>query len=667
MIVEYGHLAAALALSLALVQAIIPMFGAYHGNVRLMRLARPVAIGQLLFVAFSFGALIYAYLGSDFSVVNIVKNSHSLKPLLYKISGLWSNHEGSLLLWALIIALFGALVAVFGRGLPLSLQSRVLSIQAMIGVGFYLFLLTTSNPFLRVFPFPDEGRGLNPLLQDPGLAFHPPFLYLGYVGLSVSFSFAVAALIEGKVDAAWARWVRPWALLAWVFLTIGIVLGSWWAYYELGWGGWWAWDPVENASFMPWLVCTALIHSAIVVEKRETLKSWTILLALTAFSFSLLGTFIVRSGVLTSVHAFATDPERGIFILGFLGAVIGGSLLLYALRVDKIEKGGIFAPISRETGLLINNLLLCTGVAVVFFGTLYPLLLDAMTGDKISVGPPFFNKTFVPLMMPLIFIMGFAMQLNWKRADIKAIASRLKFIFGASVLAAVMIFYTMDTDNFMAALWFGLGLWLVLATFADLFKRIGLGKAGNLLNKIKRQPRAIWGMFFGHLGFAIAVLGMTGTSSLSEEFQNIMARGQKIDIGGYEVTFEGAKAEIGPNYTAVRGLFTVREEGAILTKLEPATRTYITPYQSTTEAALYTALRGDLFIVISEEQEILIGTKKTSAFGVRIYHKFMQVWLWIGMIIMVIGGLFSLSDRRFRIGVPLKSFFVKKNKIRAGE
>jgi cytochrome c-type biogenesis protein CcmF len=526
--------------------------------------------------------------------------------------------------------------------------------MGLVSIGFLLFLLMTSNPFERLFPVPIEGRDLNPLLQDPGMAIHPPMLYMGYVGFSVAFAFAIAALIGGRLDSAWARWSRPWTNIAWVFLTLGITLGSWWAYYELGWGGWWAWDPSENASFMPWLVCTALIHSAIVVEKRETLKSWTILLALMAFSFSLLGTFVVRSGVLTSVHAFASDPERGLFILIFLGVVIGGSLLLYALRSDKIEKGGIFAPISRETGLLINNLLLMVAVAVVFFGTLYPLLLDGLTGEKISVGPPFFNKSFVPLMMPLVFIMGFAIHLNWKRADIKLVSDRLKFLLGGSILIVIMTYYVTAVNSLMGAVWFGLGAWLIFATFADLGRRIAFGKKGSSLNRLLRQPRATWGMFFGHFGMAVTVLGMAATSYLSEEFQNIMIKGQSTHIGGYDVTFEGVNAEVGPNYTALRGNFKVQRAGVFVIQLRPATRTYITPPQNTTEAALHTMPSGDLFVVIGGQQMVEVQGKKINAFAVRIYHKTMQVWVWIGIGIMVFGGLISLSDRRFRVGVPKK-------------
>ena len=418
MIVEIGHFALILALCVAVTQSAVPMIGAHQNNRGWMAVAGPTAVAQLGLLLISFFALMYAYVTSDFSVKNVAANSNSLKPMIYKISGVWGNHEGSMLLWVLILALFGAIVAGFGRNLPPGLKARTLAIQALVSVGFLLFIILTSNPFERLVPAPIDGRGLNPLLQDPGLALHPPILYAGYVGFSISFSFAVAALIEGKVDAAWARWVRPWTLLAWLFLTAGIALGSWWAYYELGWGGWWYWDPVENASFMPWLVGTALLHSAIVVEKRDALKSWTILLAILTFSLSLIGTFLVRSGVLTSVHAFATDPERGVFILLLLVIAIGGSLALYAWRAPQLQSGGLFQPISREGGLVLNNLLLTTSAATVFLGTLYPLFLEAFGGGKVSVGPPFFNATFIPLMVPLVIALGVGPLLPWKRADL---------------------------------------------------------------------------------------------------------------------------------------------------------------------------------------------------------------------------------------------------------
>ena len=646
MIVEIGHYALILACCLSFIQGTIPLYGALNNQGRLMAVSAPAAYGQLFFVILSFAALMYAFVVSDFSVANVARNSHTLKPMLYKVSAVWGNHEGSILFWALILSIYGALVAFFGRNLPKTLHVKVLAIQALVGLGFYLFLLLTSNPFERVYPFPMEGNGLNPLLQDPGLAFHPPLLYMGYVGLSVTFSFAVGALIEGRVDAAWARWVRPWTLLAWCFLTAGITLGSWWAYYELGWGGWWFWDPVENASLMPWLAATALLHSAIVVEKRDTLKSWTVLLAIIAFSFSLLGTFIVRSGVLTSVHAFATDPERGVYILLFLFLVIGGSLLLFALRADKLQPGGLFAPISRESMLVINNLLLSVAAVVVLFGTLYPLLRDAFTGDKITVGPPFFNIAFGFLMIPLLLVMGVGPSVNWKRADLKGLASRLSFVFLASLAATICFFIISGGGDIMAAVWLGLGLWLALSTLFEWAERVKLFKSGAL-KRLGRQPRASLGMSFGHLGLAVAVIGMAGSSFWSTEYQNVMAYGDKANIGGYELEFKDTDGIIGPNYTAVRASFDVSKDGIFVGTLEPEARVYLTPPMPTTEAAILSTFTGDLFVVIGEA-----NSEEYDRWAVRLYYKPLQIWIWSGVIIMVIGGLISLSDRRFRMGAP---------------
>ncbi|MFC7048193.1 heme lyase CcmF/NrfE family subunit [Emcibacter nanhaiensis] len=657
MIVETGHFALVLAFALAVVQGVFPLIGASRRDDRLMAVAAPAAYGQFLLVLLAFLALMHAYITSDFSVKNVAINSHTLKPMLYKVAGVWGNHEGSILFWALILALFGGLVALFGRNLPKSLHVRVLAVQGLISVGFYLFLLLTSNPFERVFPVPLEGNGLNPLLQDPGLAFHPPFLYLGYVGLSVAFSFAVAALLEGRVDPAWARWVRPWTLIAWCFLTIGITLGSWWAYYELGWGGWWFWDPVENASFMPWLVATALLHSAIVVEKRDTLKSWTILLAIIAFSFSLLGTFLTRSGVITSVHAFATDPERGVFILIFLLIVIGGSLLLYALRYDRLQPGGLFAPISREGALVMNNMLLTVGAATVLFGTLYPLLLDALTGDKISVGAPYFEITLGSLMIPLVLIMAAGPFLRWKRADLFGVVHRMRLVLFVSLAVMVAGYFIAHHDAghrpLLTALWLGLGIWLMLGTLAELGERIKLFKVPVMdsVRRLGRQTRASWGMTLGHFGLSVMILGIAVTSSWQSEHLDVLVAGEKIEIGGYELTFNGVRPLAGPNYTSLAGEFTVRDKnGDEVTQLLPESRTYASPPMTTTEAAIYARFFGDLFVAIGEGQgQNAAGQDRWS---VRAYYKPLQFWLWGGAMIMVIGGLVSLSDRRFRIGVP---------------
>ncbi|VAX06073.1 Cytochrome c heme lyase subunit CcmF [hydrothermal vent metagenome] len=651
MIAELGHYFLVLALGLTVIQAIFPMIGAARGSERMMMLGQPAAYGQFFFCLLAFLALTYSYLISDFSVSVVARNSHSLKPLLYKISGVWGNHEGSLLFWVMFLALFGAMVAYFGRGLPKSLRARVLSVQAMVGIGFYLFMLLTSNPFDRLSDVPFEGNGLNPLLQDPGLVFHPPFLYLGYVGLSVVFSFAIAALIEGRVDPAWARWVRPWTLLAWIFLTIGIVLGSWWAYYELGWGGWWAWDPVENASFMPWLVATALLHSAIVVEKRDTLKSWTILLAIIAFSFSLLGTFIVRSGIITSVHAFATDPERGLYILVFLALVIGGSFLLFAIRSDKLQAGGLFAPISRESGLMINNLFLSVAAAVVLYGTMHPLLSDAFFGVKSSVGAPFFNLVFSLLMIPLVVTMVYGPHLKWKRADIKGISQRLMAVTGIALLAALMTFYATYGGAIMPVIWIGIGVWLLLSTLQELASRIKLFQTPfkESMSRLKRQPRSSWGMTLGHFGFAVGLLGIVGTSAWTIEAQKVMGLGEDMTIGGYRLTLKDVIPVAGPNYTAVRGIISVSPQNSAENgesfMAYPETRTYVSSPITTTEGAVKTTMAGDLFIVIGESQG-------QGRWGIRAYYKPMQVWFWIGTIIVVLGGLISLSDRRYRIGTP---------------
>ncbi|WP_169566233.1 heme lyase CcmF/NrfE family subunit [Sneathiella limimaris] len=650
MTAELGQFGLILALIVALLQGTVPLVGAGRRNLPMMNFASSSALVQFLAVTLSFFALTVAYLGSDFSVSNVAENSHSLKPLLYKISGVWGNHEGSLLLWAWILALFGLAVAIFGRYLPASLKARVLSIQGLIGVGFLLFILFTSNPFERLDPAPFEGRGLNPLLQDPGLAFHPPFLYLGYVGLSVTFSFAIAALIEGKVDPAWARWVRPWTLAAWGFLTLGIALGSWWAYYELGWGGWWFWDPVENASFMPWLISTALLHSAIVVEKRDALKNWTILLAIIAFSFSLLGTFLVRSGVLNSVHAFATDPERGVFILAFLFVVVGGSLTLYAIRAPKMRGGGVFAPISREGALVFNNLLLSTAAATVLLGTLYPLFLDAVSGAKVSVGPPFFNSTFLPLAMPLIVALAFGPFLPWKRADLKSVLDRLKLAVVAVLVLLGVTWWIVDEGPVLAFVGMALFAWLTAAVLIEWAERIKLFRTSfsNSFKRMRNLPRSAHGMTLAHLGVAMVILGVTASEAWQSERLGVMMPNETVSVGGYEFTFKGAAEGRGPNYDTLSGTFDVTKEGQKIVTLTPEQRVYQSPPMETTEAAIWPMLSADLYVVIGESDG-------KGGHATRIYHKPFVSWIWGGAIVMFIGGLFSLSDRRFRIGSVQKS------------
>ena len=654
MIAELGHYALTLALGVALVQAILPMLGAARGDMQWMGVAVPTALVQFALLMFAFLALMHAYVTSDFSVLNVVANSHSLKPMLYKISGVWGNHEGSLLLWVAVMALFGALVAIFGRNLPPGLKARTLSIQATITVGFLLFMILTSNPFERVFPAPLEGQDLNPLLQDPGLAFHPPMLYIGYVGLSIVFSFACAALIEGKVDAAWARWVRPWTLLAWSFLTGGIALGSWWAYYELGWGGFWFWDPVENASFMPWLVATAMLHSAIVVEKRDTLKSWTILLAIIGFSLSLIGTFLVRSGVLTSVHAFASDPERGVFILMLLAVSIGGSFALYAWRAPSLSGGGLFRPISREGALVLNNLLLTTAAATVLLGTLYPLFLELLTNDKISVGPPFFNATFVPIMIPLFVALGVGPFLPWKRADLTPVLRLLITAFVFAVVVTVLAGIVIWGQQAYALLGIAVSAWLVGSVVTEIYRRIrptrsiGFGQAfGRLLN----LPRAAWGMSAAHFGIAIVVAGATGASLLTTEKIEAITIGQTVEVAQFDFTLTGVTQVPGPNYTATRGEFTVtpRDSGADQSfTLKAENRQFLSNGQVTTEAAIRSASWYDLYAVLGEP----VGQGR---YTVRLYFKPLVPWMWAGAIFMVIGGLLSLSDRRLRVGAPKRS------------
>jgi cytochrome c-type biogenesis protein CcmF len=646
MIPEIGHFALILALVVALVQGSVPIIGAARGNAQWMAVARPAALLQLALIAIAFLALMWAYVVSDFTVLNVVQNSHTDKPLLYKISGVWGNHEGSMVLWVLILAAFGAAVAVFGGNLPPPLRARVLSVQAWIAIGFLAFSLLTSNPFARVFPAPLNGNDLNPLLQDPGLAFHPPMLYAGYVGFSMAFSFAIAALIEGRVDPAWARWVRPWTLAAWCFLTAGIALGSWWAYYELGWGGWWFWDPVENASFMPWLMGTALLHSAIVVEKRDALKAWTVLLAILTFSLSLIGTFIVRSGLLTSVHAFATDPERGLFILLLLCVAIGGSLILFALRGPALQAGGLFAPVSREGALVLNNLLLVAACGTVFLGTLYPLFLEAATGDKISVGPPFYNKTFVPIMVPLIAAMAAGPFLAWKRADLAGVLGRLKLAFAAAAAAARGA-VALEGGPVLAVLAMGLAAWLLVGTLAEWADRIKLFRAppGESLRRIRTLPRSAHGMTLAHAGLAIAMAGMTAAASWKAESVQTMRPGESVDLAGYTYRLDRVDAVQGPNYTSDMALVTISRGGRQVAQVTPEKRLYPVQQMPTTEAGIHTTGLADLYVVIGDPDD-------AGGWTVRLFHEPMVPWIWAGVVLMVIGGGVSLSDRRLRIGAP---------------
>ncbi len=650
MIPELGHFALTLALMTAVVQGILPIWGAARGNVVWMRSAISTASLQCVLIAIAFSALMRSFVVSDFTVVNVVENSHSLKPLLFKVAGTWGSHEGSLLLWTLILAVFGAGVALLGKNIPTSLKARTLSVQAWISIGFLSFMVFTSNPFDRVFPPPMDGNDLNPLLQDVGLAMHPPLLYIGYVGFSIVFSFAVAALIEGRVDPAWARWVRPWTLAAWVALTGGIALGSWWAYYELGWGGWWFWDPVENVSFMPWLLGTALLHSAIVTEKRGAFKSWTILLAILTFSLSLLGTFIVRSGLLTSVHAFAVDPERGMYILGLLIISIGGSLTLYAVRAPKMELGGLFAPISREGGLLINNLLLALATATVLFGTLYPLFLEAVTGDKISVGPPFFNASFIPIMLPLVVMMGIGPFLSWKRADLQGVFDRLKWVAIIAMLSALVVWYIQTKGPALAVLSMAIAVWLLVATLREWSLRIKLGQVGieESLDRLRRVPRSAHGMTMAHAGLAVCMFGFVGSSAWKSEEILFVEPGTQVQIAGFDVTFEGTERVQGPNYVAAVGILNVSKNGRAITVLRPERRTYPVAQSQTTEAAIRSTPAGDLYASITEPASEDAGGKWT----LRILYEPLVGLVWLGSLMLVLGGLLSLSDRRLRVGAP---------------
>jgi cytochrome c-type biogenesis protein CcmF len=641
MIVELGHFALILAGAIAVVQMVVPFIGAQRGWGPWMAVAEPAAVAQFLFVGFSFAALTWAFVTSDFSLQLVTLNSHTAKPMLYKVTGVWGNHEGSLLLWVLILALFGAAAAWFGGNLPPALKARVLAVQAAVGVAFYAFILFTSNPFLRLETPPMDGQDLNPLLQDPGLAFHPPFLYLGYVGLSITFSFAVAALIEGRVDAAWGRWVRPWTLAAWLFLTIGIALGSWWAYYELGWGGFWFWDPVENASFMPWLIAAALLHSAIVVEKREALKAWTILLAILAFGFSLIGTFIVRSGVLTSVHAFANDPERGVFILMILAVFMGGALTLFAARAGAMEAKGVFSTVSRETGILANNVLLSVSCFVVFVGTIWPLVAEMAFGRKLSVGPPFFDAAFSPFMVAIALILPVAAMLPWKRASLGRAIRPLRGILALALAAGLLAWAVQTGRSALGPVGVALGLWVVLGAAADLWSRTGRGAVAGRLGRLSRLPRADWGKATAHAGLGVTIFAVAALTAWQVEDIRVAREGERFEVAGYGIELRDVREIEGPNYTATQAEFHVFRNGREIAALFPEKRVYPVARMPTTEAAIDNGLLRDVYLVIGDPQE-------GGGWAVRTYIKPFANWIWGGAIIMALGGLLSLSDRRYR-------------------
>ncbi len=647
MIIELGHYALVLALAASIIIAILPVIGAKRGDAALMAVAVTGTMAQFLLVAFSFSALTWAYVVSDFSVQNVWENSHSMMPAIYRYSAVWGNHEGSMMLWLLILTLFSALVAFFGANLPDRLKANVLAVQAWISSAFLLFILLTSNPFIRLSPIPAEGKDLNPILQDVGLAIHPPLLYLGYVGFSVCFSFAIAALIDGRIDAAWARWVRPWTLAAWTFLTAGIAMGSYWAYYELGWGGWWFWDPVENASFMPWLAGTALLHSALVMEKRDALKIWTVLLAILTFSLSLLGTFLVRSGVLTSVHAFATDPSRGIFILGILTFFIGGAFALFAFRAPLLKSGGLFHPISREGALVLNNLILTVSTATVLIGTLYPLLLETLTGEKISVGAPFFNLTFGLLMAPLLVAVPFGPMLAWKRGDLYAAMQRLYVAAGIAFVLAVALYYVENGGPVLAVFGLAAGFFLIFGALSDLWYRAGFGKlaTGLALRRLNGLPRSAIGTALAHFGLGVTVLGIVAVTTFETETVVEMKPGMTVEAGAYSITFDGMKSAVGPNFTEDRGHFTIREAGADLGDVWSSKRLYTARRMPTTEAGIRTFGVSQLYVSLGD----MMGD---GGIVVRIWWKPYILCIWYGALIMMVAGFVSLSDRRLRVGVP---------------
>jgi len=642
MIPELGNFALILALLLALIQGTLPIIGAARGIPSWMALARPVVQGQFVFVAIAFFCLAYSFVTSDFSVINVVQNSNSKLPLQYRFAATWGSHEGSLLLWTMMLATWSVAVSIFSRHLPNDMVARVLGVMGLVSVGFLIFMLFTSNPFERMLPGAMEGSDLNPLLQDPGMVCHPPMLYMGYVGFSVAFAFAISALLSGQMDATWARWSRPWTTVAWLFLTIRIMMGSWWAYYELGWGGWWFWDPVENASFMPWLVGTALVHSLAVTEKRGSFKSWTVLLAICAFSLSLLGTFLVRSGVLTSVHAFATDPKRGIFILTFLVVIVGGSLLLFAWRAPKIGLGGKFELVSRESMLLANNLLMMVAAGSVLLGTLYPLFMDALSLGKISVGPPYFEAVFVPLMTPAVFLIGLGPLARWKQASLPELAVRLRWAFAVSLITALLMPFVMGEWKPFVSFGLLLAFWVIASIIVSLIHRLHSSGQKGLFAKLAAQSRSYYGMHAAHLGIAVFIIGVTLVGGYETEKDVRMEIGDTVAVGGYTFRFNGATKAPGPNYMADIGNVDVLRNGEKVNVLEPEKRTYNASGMAMTEAAIDTGLLRDLYVALGEPLE-------NGAWIVRVYHKPFVDWIWFGCMLMAFGGFLAVTDRRYRL------------------
>ncbi len=645
MIPEIGHFALIIALIVALVQTVVPLIGANRRLADLMAYGTSLAVMQFLLIGLAFVCLVWSFAMSDFSVQVVAENSHSTQPLIFRLAGTWGNHEGSMLLWVTTLAVFGCAVALLGNTLPPTLRARVLSIQGMIEAAFLIFILFTSNPFARLNPAPLDGAELNPLLQDIGLALHPPFLYFGYVGFSVAFAFSVAALLEGEVDAAWARWVRPWVLAAWCCLTVGIAAGSYWAYYELGWGGWWYWDPVENASFMPWLMGTALLHSALVVERRQVLVRWTILLGILTFSLSLIGTFLVRSGVLTSVHAFAVDPRRGIFILLIIILATGGALLLFALRAGNLKSEAEFSPVSREASLTINNLLLLVAVAVVFTGTFYPIVAELTSEDRISVGPPYYALTFVPIMLLLFPVMVVGPVLRWKRDTARAALMRLRWPMGLAFFALLSALVFLRLSQLMACIGMALAVWLIAGSLLVPIRRLRLGESAlPFLQRLRRVPRSTWSLTLAHMGMGVAVAGITAVSAWQTEKLTVLQPGQYADISGYRVTLANIETGKYANFEFERGNFSITQGGELVHVMRSEKRFYPVRQTQTTEAAIWTRPQGNLYIAI--------GDMSKRGWVVRLYHHPLVVWIWGGALIMAFGGFVSLSDRKFRIGTP---------------
>ncbi len=656
MITELGHFALILALVLACVQATVPLIGAHKRWSGWMAVGDTAAGLQFLMIALAFAALTHAFVTSDFSLRLVTLNSHSAKPMLYKITGVWGNHEGSMLLWVLIVALFGAAAAWFGGNLPPGLRARVLAVQGMIGVAFLAFILFTSNPFLRLAMPPLDGQDLNPLLQDPGLAFHPPFLYLGYVGLSMTFSFAIAALIEGRVDAAWGRWVRPYTLAAWVFLTIGIAMGSWWAYYELGWGGFWFWDPVENASFMPWLIAAALLHSAIVVEKRESLKSWTILLAIIAFGFSMIGAFITRSGVLTSVHAFANDPERGMFLLGITALFMMGGLTLFAVRAGAMQAKGVFSLSSRESMLLANNVLLGVAAFVVFVGTIWPLVAELFFDRKLSVGAPFFNMAFTPFMIALGVVLPVGAMMPWKRGQMRRVLRQLAPAMALALAVLGLVWAVQGGRSLMGPVGLSLGTWLVVGAALDVWSRTGSrGGIASRAGRLIRLPRADWGKAVAHAGLGVTIAGVAGVLAWEAEDIRVLDTGGSFDLAGYTLTLEDVRRSEGPNYVATIANMRLSKNGRTISVLHPEKRFYPVAEMPTTEAAIDNGFFRDVYVVIGDPQE-------DGGWAVRTYYKPLANWIWGGAVLMALGGALSLSDRRYRVAAGARKAALDEHK-----